>query len=84
MTEETKESGLFHISQLNKFSEENFISPEYVYHFVRTPISRMGFLYGIHKVNNVAEIPSLQDIHTFLSDLFVKALLSAECSIGTS
>ena len=70
------------MSQLQKFSEDNFITPEYVYHFVRTPVSRMGFLYGIHKVNDEALAPSLQDIHTFLSDLFVKALLSAECSIG--
>ncbi|KAJ1415834.1 hypothetical protein B484DRAFT_352358 [Ochromonadaceae sp. CCMP2298] len=80
-TPETKETGMFHQSQLDKFCEENFITPEYVYHFVRTPVSRMGFLYGIHKVNNVAHTPTVQDIHVFLSDLFVKALLSAECSI---
>jgi hypothetical protein len=83
VTEATKESGKFHMSQLEKFSEANFMVPDYVYHFVRAPISRMGFLYGIHKVTNVAASPSLQDIHTFLSDLFTKALLSAECSIGT-
>lgn len=58
------------------------MTPEYVYHFVRAPISRIGFLYGIHKVDNIITTPSLSDIHTFLSDLFVKALLSAECSIG--
>lgn len=81
-TEETKESGQFHISQLHKFSEENFMKPDYVYHFVRAPVSRMGFLYGIHKISKTPPPPSLQDIHTFLSDLFVKALLSAECSIG--
>lgn len=84
VTEETKESGMFHISQLEKFAEENFMTPDYVYHFVRAPVSRMGFLYGIHKITPVAPMPSLQDIHTFLSDLFVKALLSAECSIGTT
>ena len=82
VTDATKESGKFHMSQMKKFSEENFIVPDYVYHFVRAPISRMGFLYGIHKVRNVSTSPSLQDIHTFLSDLFTKALLSAECSIG--
>eukprot|EP00598_Pedospumella_elongata_P005577 CAMPEP_0184973036 /NCGR_PEP_ID=MMETSP1098-20130426/4939_1 /TAXON_ID=89044 /ORGANISM="Spumella elongata, Strain CCAP 955/1" /LENGTH=306 /DNA_ID=CAMNT_0027495455 /DNA_START=107 /DNA_END=1027 /DNA_ORIENTATION=- len=80
-TDETIESGQFHLSQLNKFSEENFMKPDYVYHFVRAPISRMGFLYGIHKIAKTPPPPSLQDIHTFLSDLFVKALLSAECSI---
>lgn len=70
------------MSQLEKFAESNFMIPDYVYHFVRAPISRMGFLYGIHKVTKVVTSPSLQDIHTFLSDLFTKALLSAECSIG--
>lgn len=72
------------MSQLEKFQESNFMIPDYVYHFVRAPISRMGFLYGIHKVRNVSPTPTLQEIHTFLSDLFVKALLSAECSIGES
>lgn len=81
-TEETKESGQFHESQLDKFSEANFMKPDYVYHFVRAPIARMGFLYGIHKITKTPPPPTLQDIHTFLSDLFVKALLSAECSIG--
>jgi hypothetical protein len=81
-TEDTKESGKFRMSQLEKFAESNFMIPDYVYHFVRAPISRMGFLYGIHKVTKVVTSPSPQDIHTFLSDLFTKALLSAECSIG--
>lgn len=80
-TPETKETGMFRQSQMSLFSEEHFVSPEYVYHFVRAPISRMGFLYGIHKIANVSRMPTLQDIHTFLRDLFVKALLSAECSI---
>lgn len=73
---------MFHMSQMEKFAEQNFMTPDYVYHFVRAPVSRMGFLYGIHKIAPVAPMPTLQDIHTFLSDLFVKALLSAECSIG--
>mmetsp|Transcript_87018 Transcript_87018/g.170280 ORF Transcript_87018/g.170280 Transcript_87018/m.170280 type:complete len:307 (-) Transcript_87018:82-1002(-) len=81
VTEATKENGKFHSSQMNKFSESNFMLPDYVYHFVRAPISRMGFLYGIHKLSDVTSTPSLQDIHTFMNDLFTKALLSAECSI---
>lgn len=64
------------------FSEENFLSPQYVYHFVRQPITRLGFLYGIRKVKKKCTIPSVADVHTFISDLFVKAQLSAECSIG--
>jgi hypothetical protein len=84
VNESNKDSGKFHMSQLDKFAESNFMIPDYVYHFVRAPISRMGFLYGIHKVRNVSPTPTLQEIHTFLSDLFINALLSAECSIGTA
>lgn len=70
-------------SKIEAFSEENYTSPQYVYHFVRAPISRLGFLYGIRKVNKQWNTPSLSEVHTFLRDLFVKAQLSAECSIGT-
>lgn len=69
-------------SKIEAFSEENYTSPQYVYHFVRAPISRLGFLYGIRKVNKQWNTPSLSEVHVFLRDLFVKAQLSAECSIG--
>ena len=46
-TPETMETGLFHSSKMEEFSEENFLSPQYVYHFVRAPITRLGFSYGI-------------------------------------
>lgn len=78
---ETYEQGLYHSSKMSLFSEENFLSPQYVYHFVRQPISRMGFLYGIRKADNISNSPTLSDVHTFISDLFIKAQLSAECSI---
>ncbi len=81
-TPETFEKGLFRASQMEKFSEELFTSPQYVYHFVRAPLSRLGFLYGIRKLSKQYSSPSLSEVHTFLSDLFVKAQLSAECSIG--
>jgi len=69
------------IQKMEIFSEENFLSPQYVYHFVRQPISRMGFLYGIRQLKRSLKMPSLKEVHTFISDLFVKAHLSAECSI---
>jgi hypothetical protein len=78
---ETYEQGLYHSSKMSLFSEDNFLSPQYVYHFVRQPISRMGFLYGIRKADNISNPPTLSDVHTFISDLFIKAQLSAECSI---
>ncbi len=81
-TPDTIEKGLFRASQMEKFAEELFTSPQYVYHFVRAPLSRLGFLYGIRKLSTQYSSPTLSEVHVFLSDLFVKAQLSAECSIG--
>ena len=50
------------------FSEENFLSPQYVYHFVRQPISRMGFLYGMRQLKKSLKLPTLKEGHTFISD----------------
>lgn len=81
-TPETMETGLFHSSKMIKFSEENFVNPQYVYHFVRAPIIRLGFLYGIRELKREPRTPNLNEIHDFLSKLFVYANLSPECSIG--
>ncbi len=75
------ESGMFHESKMEEFSEENFVTPEYVYHFVRAPIARLGFCYGIRKVTRAWSLPDLNEVHDFMATLFVKAQLSAECSI---
>jgi|LauGreSBDMM110SN_4_FD.fasta_scaffold78297_1 hypothetical protein len=80
-TPDTYETGKFHTSKMLAFSEENFLSPQYVYHFVRQPIVRLGFLYGIRKVAPQYETPSLETVHKFLNDLFFNAQLSPECSI---
>eukprot|EP01038_Epipyxis_sp_PR26KG_P007391 gene7391-10072_t len=69
------------IIQMNKFAEDLFITPQYVYQFVRAPISRVGFLYGIKKLSGDIAIPELSVVHEFISNLFIKAQLSAECSI---
>lgn len=73
---------LFRQSKIEAFAEENYTSPQYVYHFVRAPFSRLGFLYGIRKMHKQWNSPSMSEVHIFLRDLFVKAQLSAECSIG--
>lgn len=65
------------------FDENKFLLPQYVYHFVRAPVSRMGFLYGIKPHEVQLKVPDLSDIHTFLRELFLKAQLTAECSIGS-
>ena len=82
LASEPTDNGTLHTQKMQIFSEENFLSPQYVYHFVRAPICRVGFLYGIRKVSKPSNIPNLAQVHTFLRDLFVKAQLSAECSIG--
>ena len=79
---EKLDTGLFHVSKINRFAEDVFTSPQYAYTFLRAPIMKMGFLYGIRKVERELSIPTLAEVHTFLRDLFVKAQLSAECSIG--
>jgi len=75
------ETGLYHLSQLKVFSEENFESQRYMYNFVRMPISRVGFCYGINRQRKIYKVPTLNEVHTFLETLFVKAQLSPECSI---
>jgi hypothetical protein len=82
VTPETRESGLFRVSQMELFAEEAYMTPQYVYHFVRAPISRLGFLYGIRKLDHLYKVPELNEIYLFLYDLFVQAQLSAECSVG--
>lgn len=67
--------------QTEIFSEDNFVTPKYVYHFVRTPLSRMGFCYGIRQLDTSYAVPSLNEVYLFLRTLFGEAQLSAECSI---
>lgn len=80
-TPDTSESGLFYTSKMEAFDESHFLLPQYVYHFVRAPISRMGFLFGIKRHEAQIKVPEVSDVHTFLRELFVKAQLTAECSI---
>jgi hypothetical protein len=79
---ESPEAITFRASMIEMFNEKNYVSPQYMYHFVRAPISRLGFLYGIQKLDKPPQAPELAEVHTFLRDLFVKAQLSPECSIG--
>lgn len=81
-TPETRDTGLFHMSQMELFLEDAFITPKYAYHFVRAPLTRLGFLYGIRKLEPPCKVPELSEIYTFLRDLFMQASLSAECSVG--
>ena len=80
-TPQNQETGLFHTSKMEEFNEEFFVSPQYVYHFVRAPITRLGFCYGIRKHENMYHKPTLNQIHQFLSEIFDKAQLSPECSV---
>lgn len=80
-TPETDETGLFHTSKMQEFNENHYLQPQYVYHFVRAPVSRLGFLYGIKQHAHEPTAPDLNDIYTFLRGLFIKAQLSPECSI---
>jgi len=76
--------GLFDRSKIDVFSEENYATPKFLYRFLpgRAPLLHTGVLYGIGKMKPEVNVPSLNEVHTFIRDLFVKAHLSAECSIG--
>lgn len=80
-TPENCETGLFHTSKMRKFEDKNYISPKYVYHFVRIPINKLGFIYSIRKVKMEPTSPTLNEVFLFMYDLFIKADLSSECSI---
>ena len=78
---EDLETGKFHISKMNEFDESNFASPQYVCHFTRILFCRTGFQYGVSRKQQTYHVPDPKIIHEFLSTLFDKAQLSAECSI---
>ena len=79
---DTLETGTFHTSKMETFSEDNFISPVYVYHFTRAvPATRVGLSYVLRKLQATHSVPTLSEVHTFLRTLFGEAQLSAECSI---
>jgi hypothetical protein len=80
-TDKEKSSTMFEREKMEKFSEEHYLSSQFVYHFVRAPLLRLGFMYGIRKLHKECNTPSLNEVHLFLANLFVKAQLSAECSI---
>jgi hypothetical protein len=67
--------------QIEVFCEDNFVTPKYVYHFVRAPLSRLGFCYGIRQLDAAYVLPTLNEVYLFLRTLFGEAQLSAECSI---
>ena len=80
-TPETMETGLFHFSKMKLFSEESFVSPQFCYYFVRSAVNHLGFCYSIRQIHMKFSIPTVHEVYAFIRDLFVKAHLSAECSI---
>jgi len=79
-TKETQNSGLFHMKKLAMFSEDNFVTPQYAYTFVRVPGCNSSF-YDLKKIKRSFEIPDETEIFEFMVSLFKKVQLSNECSI---
>ncbi len=48
---------------------------------MRAPLSRLGFCYGIRQHEVIYKTPTMNEVHDFLSSIFLKAQLSPECSI---
>jgi hypothetical protein len=64
------------------FQEENFISKQYSYNWVRvnggtTPLTS----YAIREISQYHTIPTQDDVFKFMRTLFDQAELSAECAI---
>lgn len=71
--EDTDISDLFH--------ESLFVKPQFRYTFLRMPRMGVGTCYKMEKVDPVYKIPTVNAIYQFARHLFVKAQMSAECSI---
>ncbi|KAJ1451202.1 hypothetical protein M885DRAFT_499715 [Pelagophyceae sp. CCMP2097] len=78
---ETLNTGQFRDSASRCFEEALYISPQYSYACVRMPLVWSGLSFTMHKVKQSYAMPSMRDIYSFLSTLFVRAHLSSECSI---
>lgn len=81
-TSDTSETGLFHMSKMKLFDEDNYLKPQYAYRFQHMPLAHMGMHYSIIRLESPSSIPEVTEIYAFCRDLFIKAQLSAECSIG--
>ncbi len=81
-TPDTNETGLFHMSKMKLFDEDNYLKPQYAYRFKHLPLAHMGMVYSVVRLETPSSIPEVSEIYEFCMDLFVKAQLSAECSIG--
>ena len=78
---DTMETGEFHTSAMELFSEANYASPQYKMRFVRLPLGRPGAVYAMTQVEQTYNRPSAHEIYDFISVLFNSARLSSECSI---
>ncbi|GAB5037438.1 cyclin-y-like protein [Nannochloropsis oceanica] len=79
--DEEEEIKMFDRTKMRLFAEEEFVSPQYLYRFVRVPIARPGICYSMKQVKPHYHLPALDEIYHFLRTLFKKAALSSECAI---
>jgi len=81
-TPDTNETGLFYMSKMKLFDEDNYLKPQYCYQFQHSALSHMGGMsYRVKRIETPSSIPEVGEIYAFCYDLFLKAQLSAECSI---
>lgn len=72
---------LFQSDKIDVFREDLYVSPQYLYKFVRVPIARPGVCYSMKQVKASYHIPTPDEMYTFMLTLFRKAGLSSECAI---
>ena len=78
---ETLETGQFRDSAARLFEESLYVAPSYEYTLFRLPLQWTGVQMTRRKVDRPCATPTMVDIYTFLSTLFIRAHLSSECSI---
>ena len=78
---ETLETGQFRDSAAKLFEESRYVAPRHEYTLFRLPLQWTGVQLHRREVDVAYETPTMVDIYTFLSTLFIRAHLSSECSI---
>ena len=79
---DTLETGQFRDSAAKLFEESRYVSPQYeITLFHGAPVTWTGLQFHTRAVEQTFAAPTMKDIYTFLSTLFVRAHLSSECSI---
>ena len=78
---DTLETGQFRDSAAKLFEESRYVAPQYEITLFHLAPQWTGLQFHTRPVEQTFATPTMHDIYTFLSTLFIRAHLSSECSI---